>query len=66
MMLVSGLVLQKMGRGRGMPEDQELKGAWRADNDQEGIQHKHCACWKGPAGKNVRKAREKQLQRAAL
>lgn len=49
-----------------MPEDQELKGAWRADNDQEGIQHKHCAYWKGPAGKNVRKAREKQLQRAAL
>lgn len=29
-----------------MSEDQELKGAWCADNRQEGIQHNHCACWK--------------------
>lgn len=60
------LSFKKWEEEEGMPEDHELKGAWHADYHQEEIQHNHWACWKGPAGKIVRTAGEKQLQRAAL
>lgn len=51
------LSFKKWEEEEGMPEDHELKGAWHADNHQEGIQHNHWACWKGPAGKIVRNGR---------
>lgn len=60
------LSFKKWEEEEAMSEDHELKGAWHADNHQEGIQRNHRACWKGPAGKIVRNGRREAAPRSCV